>query len=72
MVTEIPLQVTAENLRELRKDARLTQTECGALVGVDKFAICRVETGQRPLTVAESLVLSAALLGHPVPMIGRA
>ncbi len=71
MVIERPTEITADNLREFRKAAGLTQSAVGAIVGLDKEIVCRIETGVRPLQTAESLVLSAALLGREIPHIGE-
>jgi HTH-type transcriptional regulator / antitoxin HipB len=35
-----------EQLRKLRRTADLSQTQLGALVGVDRMTICRIERGQ--------------------------
>ena len=69
MVVVTPSEITADNLREYRKAAGLTQAAVGAILGVDKEIICRIETGVRALQTAESLVLSAALLGREIPQI---
>jgi transcriptional regulator with XRE-family HTH domain len=71
MVIDRPSEITAENLRECRKAAGLTQAGVGNLIGLEKEVVCRIETGVRPLQTAEAMVLSAALLGREIPKIGE-
>jgi DNA-binding XRE family transcriptional regulator len=65
----VPQKITADNLRKIRTDAGMTQAEVGAILGVNKEVICKIETGSRTLTTAESMVLSAALLGRKIPQL---
>ena len=59
--------VESHTLRELRLEMGLTQTEIGQMIGISKEQVCRIESGDRNLSRSEQLVLSAALLGKPVP-----
>ena len=61
--------VSAETLRELRKNRGLTQAAVAELLGIPSEQVCRIETNRRGLSYAEKLVLEAALLGRPVPEI---
>ena len=61
--------VCASNLRKIRSEKSLTQSQVAMILGIPPEQVCRIETNQRGLTHAEKLVLDAALLGHPVPQV---
>lgn len=67
MVAEMD-QITASNLRQHRREHRLTQVQIAELLGIEKTAVSCIENGIRQLSHAEKLVLECYLLGH-VPKI---
>jgi Zn-dependent peptidase ImmA (M78 family)/DNA-binding XRE family transcriptional regulator len=52
-------------IAEAREDVGMTQAELAELVGVDRTAVVRVETGARKVSATE-LVAMAAALGRPI------
>jgi transcriptional regulator with XRE-family HTH domain len=63
--------VSADNLREIRSDKSMTQSQVADILGIPKEQVSRIESGERKLSHAEKMVLDAALMGHPVPKIAR-
>ena len=49
------------NLKQLRTERKLSQTELGKIVGVSKNSISSIETGQYCPTAKLALLLSIAL-----------
>ena len=47
-------------IKEVRKNACISQAELGRRVGMDQSGISRLERGERPLTVATLKALAAA------------
>ncbi len=61
--------ITPENLKKWRKEKRLTQTQLGKRVGLNKFAITNIEHGKRKISAPEQLLFKLLLLGElPFPV----
>jgi transcriptional regulator with XRE-family HTH domain len=65
------VSVAADNLREIRRECGLTQEAVGKILGLQKEQISRIETGSRALSLAEKIVLEAALLGRPIGVVKK-
>ena len=58
---ELSLELLAEKIKQLRKTRSLTQSELGALIGVGKAQISKLERNAATLTVATFLDITRAL-----------
>lgn len=67
MVTD--QEITANNLREHRREHGLTQVQIAGLLEIEKTAVSCIENGTRQLSHAEKLVLECYILGRIPPMI---
>ncbi len=59
---ELPAESTGERIRRLRRARRLKQSALAVDVGLSQAEMSRIESGNRPLTVA-TLSSIAAVLG---------
>jgi transcriptional regulator with XRE-family HTH domain len=61
--------ITPENLKKWRKEKRLTQTQFGKRVNLDKFAVTNIEHEKRKISAPEQLLFKHLLLGElPFPV----
>ena len=58
-------------LRTARKQAGLTQTEMGELIGEDQSFVAKYERGVRRLDAVELLVITRALKANPFTILRR-
>ena len=58
---ELSLELLAEKIKQLRKTRSLTKSELGALIGVGKAQISKLERNAATLTVATFLAITRAL-----------
>lgn len=56
--------ITPSELREWRKKEGLTQTELGAMIGLDKYAITTIETDRRYISAPEQRLLKLLIRGE--------
>lgn len=59
----------AENIREARETAKISQKDLGILCGWSQSHQCKMETGRHPITVKQVLVLAQALGIEPVTIL---
>ena len=58
-------------IREVRKNACISQAELGRRVGLHQSGISRLERGERPLTAAMLKALAMALGVSPAALLGE-
>ncbi len=56
-------------IRELRKQAGMTQAQLAQAVGVGQSDISRIESGQRQVTVPQLCAIAMALKVHPAELL---
>jgi transcriptional regulator with XRE-family HTH domain len=52
-----PTEVTEENLKSIRLERNLSQSDLAALLGLEKHHVSKIETGVRALSDAEKKIL---------------
>lgn len=62
------VRVIRNRLRAIRKARLISQRELGDRCGIAESAICRIESGQRDLSLVEALALAEAL-GTSLPQL---
>ncbi|NCG08516.1 MAG: helix-turn-helix domain-containing protein [Verrucomicrobia bacterium] len=61
--------ITPAVLKKWRKEKKLTQTQLGNRVGLDKFAVTNIEHGKRKISAPEQLLFKLLLRGElPFPV----
>lgn len=58
---ELRIEILAEQIKQLRKDRKLTQEELGKLIGVQRAQISKLENGMTNVTIGTVLKLLNAL-----------
>lgn len=58
-----PTQITAENLKAVRKKQKIRQRQVAEWLGISTVAVCKIETGRRNITHSEKIILEWHLLG---------
>ena len=58
---ELRVELLAEQIKQLRKDRKLTQEELGKLIGVQRSQISKLENGMSNITIGTVLKLINAL-----------
>lgn len=62
-MTHSPVEITAENFRELRKSRGLKQDDIAEVLGLKKHNISNIERGERALSTAEKAILEWYFFG---------
>ena len=58
---ELRIEILAEQIKQLRKERKLTQEELGELIGVQRAQISKLENGMSNVTIGTVLKLLNAL-----------
>ena len=58
---QLEVEILAEQIRQLRKERKLTQEQLGQLIGVQRAQISKLENGQSNVTIGTILKLLSAL-----------